>query len=138
MKQQAMWIAMILLALNISYAGDEEAIGAAETVADSWLALTDGEDFSGSWTNASSLFRASITQSDWEQALSAARRPLGKLSTRELDSAAFYTTLPGAPDGEYVVLKFNSSFDNKEAAVETVTVMLDRDQSWRVSGYFIR
>jgi hypothetical protein len=29
-------------------------------------------------------------------------------------------------------------FENKAAAVETVTPMADPDGAWRVSGYFIR
>jgi hypothetical protein len=44
----------------------------------------------------------------------------------------------GAPDGEYVVLKYDTVFDKKEHAVETVTPMKDADGLWRVSGYFIR
>ena len=48
------------------------------------------------------------------------------------------TELPGAPDGEYVVFQFDTQFERKRAAVETVTPMRDPDGSWRVSGYFIR
>ena len=48
------------------------------------------------------------------------------------------TSLPGAPDGEYVVIQFEASFGNKRASVETVTPMLDKDGQWRVSGYYIK
>jgi len=47
------------------------------------------------------------------------------------------TSLPGAPDGQYVVLRFETSFDNKAKAIETVTPMLD-DGTWRVSGYYVQ
>ncbi len=46
--------------------------------------------------------------------------------------------MPGAPDGEYVVIQYDSSFEHKQAAVETVTPMLDKDGKWRVSGYYIK
>lgn len=46
--------------------------------------------------------------------------------------------LPGAPDGEYVVIQYESSFEHKQSAVETVTPMLDKDGKWRVSGYYIK
>jgi len=46
--------------------------------------------------------------------------------------------LPGAPDGQYVLIQFNASFEQKAHAVETVTPMLERDGTWKVSGYFIR
>jgi hypothetical protein len=36
-------------------------------------------------------------------------------------------TLPGAPDGEYVVFQFNTSFEQKSAAVETVTAIREKD-----------
>jgi len=60
------------------------------------------------------------------------------MTVRELGSAKYSTTLPGAPDGEWVVLKLNTTFENKAVAVETVTVMRDLDGKWRVAGYFIR
>jgi hypothetical protein len=46
--------------------------------------------------------------------------------------------LPGAPDGEYVVIQFEASFEKKKAAVETVTPMVDEDGEWRVSGYYLK
>lgn len=138
MKQLTLLVAMLLVSTIQTLASDEEAISVAETTASSWLNLTDVEDFGASWTEASSLFKAAVTESEWKQALTAARRPFGQLKSRELESATFYTTLPGAPDGEYVVLILSSSFDQKASAVETVTVMLDQDESWRVSGYFIK
>jgi hypothetical protein len=138
MKRLTLLLAMLLVYTIQSLASDEEAISVAEATASSWLNLTDVEDFGTTWTTASSFFKAAVTESEWEQAITAARRPFGQLKSRELESATFYTTLPGAPDGEYVVLIFSSSFDQKESAVETVTVMLDQSESWRVSGYFIR
>jgi len=42
------------------------------------------------------------------------------------------------PDGEYVVIQYDSSFEHKQSAVETVTPMLDKDGKWRVSGYYIK
>jgi hypothetical protein len=55
-----------------------------------------------------------------------------------LKSATYTKSLPGAPDGEYVVIQYDTGFEHKQSAVETVTPMLDKDGKWRVSGYFIR
>ena len=63
---------------------------------------------------------------------------MGKLLSRKLKSATYKTTMPGAPDGEYVVIQYDSSFEHKQAAVETVTPMLGKDGKWRVSGYYIK
>ena len=43
-----------------------------------------------------------------------------------------------APDGEYVVIQFATSFENKKTALEKVTPMMDKDGKWRVSGYSIK
>jgi hypothetical protein len=118
--------------------GDEAtAIKQAESVATTWLALTDAAKYGRSWDEASSLFQASITKANWETALKSVRTPLGTLKARKLKAATFTLTAPGAPDGEYVVIQFDTQFENKAAAVETVTPMRERDGSWRVSGYFI-
>lgn len=79
-----------------------------------------------------------VSKEDWKKSLSAVRAPIGALETREMAASNFSTTLPGAPDGEYVVFQFNSSFANKAAALETVTAMKDTDGAWRVAGYFIK
>jgi hypothetical protein len=70
--------------------------------------------------------------------LQATRAPLGKAAARTLKSAAYKTSLPGAPDGHYVVIQYQSSFEHKRSAIETVTPSLGDDGQWRVSGYFIR
>ena len=70
--------------------------------------------------------------------MAAFRQPLGKTTSRKLKSAKYTKTLPGAPDGEYVVIQYQTSFAKKKSAVETVTPMLDNDGKWKVSGYYIK
>jgi hypothetical protein len=36
------------------------------------------------------------------------------------------------------VIQYESSFEHKASAIETVTPMLGDDGQWRVSGYYIR
>ena len=118
-------------------AENDEAVASAGSAASPWLAMADAGKYQETWDTASSLFRDAVTPEEWTKAVTAARQPFGALTSRELGSAKFYRELPGAPDGEYVVLIFDSAFENKAKAVETVTVMKDGD-AWRVSGYFIR
>ena len=66
------------------------------------------------------------------------RSPLGAVQSREVASHDYRTTLPGAPDGQYVVFQFTTSFEHKANAVETVTAMQGDEGDWRVAGYFIR
>ena len=113
---------------------EDSAVKAAE----SWLALVDNSKYDKSWEEAAAYFRNVIPKEQWQHTIAAVRRPLGDVITRELYSRTSMTSLPGAPDGEYVVIQFKTSFTNKKAAIETITPMLEQDGTWRVSGYYIK
>lgn len=103
-----------------------------------WLSLLDSKRYDSSWDSAASLFQDAVTKTGWSQAISGVRSPMGSMRSRELSSSEFTTSLPGAPDGEFVVFQFTTSFENKAKAVETVTAMRDTDGEWRVAGYFVK
>ncbi len=110
----------------------------AQAAAEQWLAVIDAGQFAESWQATATVFQAAVSQPQWKSSLESVRKPLGSLVSRKLKSAKYSKKLPGAPDGEYVVLQFTTSFTNKNGAVETVTPMLDQDGKWKVSGYFIK
>lgn len=118
--------------------GEEAARKAAGESAKSWLGVVDSGRYAESWSQASSLFRKQVSAEQWESAVRSARGPLGKLIARNLKSAQYSLTLPGAPDGEYVVIQYDSSFENKKEALETAVTMKEKDGAWRVAGYFIK
>ena len=109
-----------------------------KTAAKSWLALVDAEKYGQSWDEAALLLRSAVMKVEWENAAKAARAPLGALKSRTFKSANFTRSLPGAPDGEYVVIQFDTQFAHKASAIETVTPMRDKDGTWRVAGYYIK
>jgi len=111
---------------------------AALASAEKWLRLVDEGKYAESWLQASDYFRQAVKQDQWVQMVRGVREPLGRTVSRKMRSAVFMTSLPGAPDGQYVVITFDASFAHKKAGVETVTPKLDGDGTWRVSGYFIR
>ncbi|MEI8340580.1 MAG: DUF4019 domain-containing protein [Verrucomicrobiota bacterium] len=119
-------------------AGKPEEEKEAQKSAEQWLALVDAGKYAESWQTAAEYFKTAVPQDHWEQSLNAVRKPLGNLVSRKLKNAKYATSLPGAPDGQYVVLQFDTSFTNKMSAIETVTPMMDKDGKWRVSGYFIK
>ena len=128
-------IAIALIATSLLAADKTEP---ATKAANSWLALVDAGKYGESWDESASIFRNAIAKSGWESAIRGVRGPLGEVKSRKLKSATYATSLPGAPDGEYVVIQFDTVFANKAQAVETITPMLDKDGKWRVSGYYIK
>lgn len=121
----------------LAFAADKPGVLAAAR-AEAWLALVDQGKYGESWDEAAKLFKGAVTRDKWAETAKGVRAPLGKLVSRKLTSAQYAESLPGAPDGKYVVIQYAASFENKNSAVETVTPMLDPDGSWRVSGYFIK
>jgi len=111
---------------------------AAITAAGAWVSLVDGGNFSESWNRAAGFFKNAVTKEQWLNSMKVYRVPLGKMVTRKLRSKQYTKALPGAPDGEYVVVQYETQFENKKSAIETVTPMLDQDGKWRVSGYYIK
>ncbi|WP_299312333.1 DUF4019 domain-containing protein [uncultured Halomonas sp.] len=120
------------------HAQNADAASQAEIAALQWLKLTDSADYSATWEQSAGLFKAAVSKESWESAIRSVRAPLGAVQSRKLKSAQFTRTLAGAPDGEYVVIQFETQFAHKSAAVETVTSLKEKDGSWRVSGYFIK
>lgn len=115
-----------------------EAERAAIESAKAWLELVDNEKYGESWEEAAGYFKSFITKSKWQETIQAVRMPLGKTISRKLKSQRYTTSLPGAPDGEYVVIQYKTSFESKESGVETIRPMLDKDGKWRISGYYIK
>ena len=111
---------------------------AAQVAADSWLKLVDEGKYEASWEQAAELFKGAVTKDQWKQAAAGVRGPLGKLVSRTVKSREYTEKVPGGPDGKYVVIQYETVFEKKSSAIETVTPMVDPDGAWRVSGYFIR
>ncbi len=111
---------------------------AAVEAVQAWLQLLDEGKYADSWDQSAKLYQHDVTKQQCEVLLSAARMPLGKVLSRKLKSKRYTGSLPGAPVGEYVVIQFETSFENNQSAIETVMPMKDKDGKWRVSGYYIK
>jgi hypothetical protein len=130
--------AVTLLGIAAARATSEPANDPAVTAAKAWLALVDAGKYDASWQQSGAMIRGALTQEQWDKTITAARGPLGALRSRSLSMRQEATTLPGAPDGHYVVMQFAATYEHKASAVETVTTTLESDHAWRVVGYYIR
>ena len=114
---------------------DAKDIERAQAAAHEWLQLSDSLQTDASWEAAASVFQRSISKSDWAKALQAARGPLGKLKSRSLKSATWAKSPPSATLGPFLVMQFESEFEHRAGALETITPMREADGRWKVSGY---
>ncbi|WP_347564643.1 DUF4019 domain-containing protein [Alteromonas sp. 5E99-2] len=83
------------------------------------------------------FFQSQLSQSKWDTALKGVRTPLGKVNLRAELGVKEYAELSGAPVGEYLVIQFQTDFQNKKSATETL--MLSKSSGkWLPVGYFIK
>lgn len=133
------FVATLVLALLIpavTFAADADRQKAIDA-ATSWLALVDSGNYAQSWKTAGALFQTHVTETQWTAGAEATRGPLGAVMARDVSSIDFSTTLPGAPDGRYAVILFDTTFAKKASAIEAI-VMAMEGGSWRAIGYHVR
>ena len=82
----------------------------AITAAEYFLILIDTSQYAQSWETSSSFFRKQVPRETWVKQISSLRPAFGKVTNRQILNAQFVTELPGAPDGQYVVIQYNTSF----------------------------
>jgi hypothetical protein len=110
---------------------------AAERQALGFLGYLDHGRFADSYAYTGMLIRAQVDRASFASQVEKARQGTGAMLTRELMDASYETSVPGAPDGQYVVLHYHSSFADRQEAVETLTLAFAKGY-WRVSGYYIK
>ncbi len=119
-------------------ANAQAAVQAAEQASAAWLKRMDAGQYAECWKTAATAIQSAITEQQWTTAMENVRAPLSKVLTRAQQSATATSHLPGAPDGEYVVILYQTSFEHKQTAQETVAMSREKDQVWRVSGFYIK
>lgn len=136
-RQFAIFLFLLLFVSGL-HAEDSKILESVESSARAWLNLIDHGKYAESWQNASALFQAQASESDWVKNITTIRSPLGKMKSRHLATAHSATSRPNAPDGEYVIVQFYTTFEHKALTLETVTTTKEQDNIWRVSDYLIK
>jgi hypothetical protein len=109
---------------------------AAQAAGEKWLALLDRGEYGKAWDDCAQLFRQRVTREQWIDSLPSTRAPFGAVKSRKVEVAGYRTSLPGAPDGQYVTVRYRTSFEKKDNAEEVITLAFE-DGVWRPTGYFI-
>jgi hypothetical protein len=127
----------IILFPLLSEKPDTDKTQKALAVTMEFLHLIDAEMYAESWQSAATLMKERVTQQEWVETLTKTRARSGALIERLEKNASYSTTAKDSPDGEYIMLTFDSKYQNTKSVSEYVTVMLEGDR-WRVAGYFIK
>ncbi len=117
-----------------SHLAEEQA---AERQALGFLGYLDHARYADSYAYTGMLIRSSLDRESFAKQIEKARAGSGAILSRNLIDATYSTTVPGAPEGQYVILHYGTSFANRQDTVETVTLAFAKGY-WRVSGYYIK
>jgi hypothetical protein len=94
-----------------------------------WLVLVDDKNFAQSWKDAGKAFQNRQTADAWAGDAGTRRVPLGAVASRDLKSIDISRN-------DVAVVRYDTSFARKAAAVETVTLTFEND-GWVVTDYSI-
>jgi hypothetical protein len=94
-----------------------------------WLVLVDDKNFAQSWKDAGKAFQNRQTADAWAGDAGTKRVPLGAVASRDLKSIDLSRNT-------VAVVRYDTSFARKAAAVETVTLTFEND-GWVVTDYSI-
>jgi hypothetical protein len=143
-------VALLFVALLCGFAGcsgcgpesnppesHAEDIRQATAAIDSWLKLIDQANYSGAYDQTGSQFKKTIGKDDWVKQIAPYRGALGTVTSRSVESAEYRGSIPNLQSGEYVVLKYKTSFKNKPDSHEEITAQKEYGV-WRSLGYYIR
>ena len=135
MNRLALLAALLLFSITPASAELSQADGLK--AAEQWLALVDDGKSNESWERGASMLKGAIDKAGWAAAVEQARGPLGPLSSRNYSGDRRLSELAGAPPGDYLVIQYASSFENRKGLTEVVT-LVDEGGQWKVAGYFVR
>jgi len=104
-------------------------------VAKDYVEGLDKGDYAQSWPKGDQLFQHTITQKEWEKALTDNRKKLGSVKSRTVKDQKPAWDPHGLPKGAYMVVEYNTAFENAPDSGELLTLRRGSDGTWRVLTY---
>jgi Protein of unknown function (DUF4019) len=102
-----------------------------------WLRLVDEGAYGKSWDLAAKSFKSRMTKAGWVAGMKKFRARYGKLRSRKFKDSIFALNPPGFDPGEHETLRFTINLSRQGRATEVVSMDLQPNGEWRVSGYSI-
>jgi len=128
----------IIIGPRLHQKPDPVKMEAAGQSAARFLELVDNQHYEQSWQASAKLLRDKVPNEEWIKKLTSLREWAGPVVERKQVDARYTTEAKDSPDGEYILINFESHFQKQQSAKEQVIVMLEDDHLWRVAGYFVK
>jgi hypothetical protein len=146
-KRRPVWMALTAL-LICQFAGcsgcgshaDSHAqeIAQATAAVAAWMMVIDQGNYGDAYEQTGAQFKKMIGKDAWVKEITPYRAALGKLNSRKLQSAEYSDSVPDLQPGQYVLLKYATSFQLRPDSQEEITAQIENDGVWRPLGYYVR
>ncbi len=138
----AVSLLLAMIAFSKSANAVESVMGKpALAAAQIWLKEIDDGEYANGWRDASPKVQTYSDANKWVDEFNKVRAPLGRCGQRQQIALIFERDPRWSPQGvikgEFVVVEFKSSFENRAYANETLIVSKETDGTWKVFGYTI-
>ncbi len=131
------FISTVLLILISVGCGAESFPVEAITTAENFVIKIDSEQYKEAYSKASPLLRSLSTEEEWIKQIKPIRTILGPVSHRSIKAIKKTEAYPGLPDGQYVLVYFETEMKNKGKAAEIVLIV-KTDNAWQPCSYLIK
>ena len=121
-------------AMPKALASAEDQIDSALATSKGWVALIDADKYDESYVSACSVMHDKVPQDRWAKVLKALRSPWGPVVSRTQISHIYKPNGFEGAGGEYMVIKYDTSFQHLPSATEVVVLKWE-DGKWRPAGY---
>ena len=105
--------------------------------ASDFTTLVDADNFLAAYWSGSELLRLANDEREWTAQQERAQVLVGKVTKRTLKAVRSIQTYPGLPDGDYVLIYFETRTTYKAKAAE-VLLLRDDQGLYQVCSYSIR
>lgn len=134
-------VLILLLAIPFSRPAlaveDEVSTATAAAAAGSFVTLLDAKVPGDAWQMFTPFAQISKPRDQWQELQQTLRTAYGPLEKRTLRGVTLQNRYTMLPDGRFAIVQFDTSFDKKQGAIETVVLARFEDGRWRVHDYVI-
>ena len=109
----------------------------AISIAETFSATIDDKNYQAAYQSGSKLLHLTSTENQWISEIGRTREVLGTALQRKLKAVKSIATYPGLPDGEYMLVYFETKMEHKEKAAE-VLLVAQIDGAWKVCSYHLK
>jgi len=106
--------------------------------AENYLVMLDQGRSEEAWQEMSAIFQALGNQSLWLNRQQAIRSAYGPCVSRQFTRIDYRKSYNLSPDGQYFIVQFRSSYQNKLDTVETVVIECHDTPECTIREYIIR